>query len=71
MIGRHAGGPSEDFAEIVKRFRLRLQWRLEATREIRDAIGSGKAKPIGELGQSGLCVAAAQPGCVRPCYVKH
>jgi hypothetical protein len=25
MIGRHAGGPSEDFGEIVKEFRLRLR----------------------------------------------
>ena len=35
MIGRHAGGPSEDFGEIIKQFRLRLQLRLEATREVR------------------------------------
>jgi hypothetical protein len=63
MIGRHAGGPSEDLGEIVKQFRLLLQLRLEATREVRDTIVSGKAGPLGELGQSGLCVAAAQPGC--------
>jgi hypothetical protein len=67
MIGRHAGGPSDDFGKIVKQFRLRLQLRLEATREVRDVIGSGKAEPRGELGQSGLYVAAAQPGCDRPC----
>ena len=36
--------------------------------KVRDTIGSGKAEPLGELGQSGLCVAAAQPGCDRPCY---
>ena len=70
MIGRHAGGLSEDFGEIVKQFRLRLQLRLEATREVRDTIGSGKAEPLGELGQSGLCVAAAQPGCDRPRHVR-
>jgi hypothetical protein len=69
LIGRHAGGPSEDCGEIIKQFRLRLQLRLEATREVRDTIGSGKAEPLGELGQSGLCVAAAQPRCDRPCYV--
>ena len=69
MIGLLAGGPSEDFGEIVKPFRLRLQLRFEATREVRDTIGSGKVEPLGELGQSSLCVAAAQPGCDRPCYV--
>jgi hypothetical protein len=53
MIGRHAGGPSEDFGEIIKQFRLRLQLRLEATREVRDTTGSGKAEPLGELG---LCL---------------
>jgi hypothetical protein len=59
MIGRHAGGPSEDCGEIIKQLRLRLQLRLEATCEVRGTIGSGKAEPLGELGQSGLCVAAA------------
>jgi hypothetical protein len=68
VIGRHAGGPSEDFGEIVKPFRLGLQSRLKATREVRDTIGSGKVEPLGELDQSGLCVAAAQPGCDRSCY---
>src|ERR1700733_1977556 len=48
MIGRHARGPSEDFGEVVKQFRLRLQLRLEATRKVRDTIGSGKAEPLGE-----------------------
>jgi hypothetical protein len=69
LIGRHAGGTSEDFREIVKPFRLRLQLRFEATREVRYTIGAGKAEPLGELGQSGLGVAAAQPGCDRPCSV--
>jgi hypothetical protein len=45
MIGRHAGGPSEDFGEIAELFRLRLQLRLETTREVRHTIGSGKAEP--------------------------
>jgi hypothetical protein len=45
-----AGDTSEDFREIVKPFRLRLQLRLEATREVRYTIGSGKAEPLGELG---------------------
>ena len=69
-IGHHGGGPSEDFLEIVEQFRLRLQWRLEATREVRDTVGSGKAEPVGELGQSRLRVAAAQPGCDRSRHVR-
>ena len=69
-IGHHGGGPSEDFLDIVEQFRLRLQLRLEATREVRNTVGSGKAEPLGELAQSRLRVAAAQPGCDRPRHVR-
>jgi hypothetical protein len=56
--------------DIVEDIRLRLQSRLEATREVRDTVDLKKAEPFGELGQSRLCVAAAEPGCDRPRRVR-
>jgi hypothetical protein len=70
VVGGRLGGSSEDFGEIVEQFRLELQLCFEATRQIRDTVGSGKAEPPGEVGQSDLCVAAAQPGGDRPRYVR-
>jgi hypothetical protein len=43
VIGRHVAGPSEDFGEVVEQFRTRLQLRFQASRQIRDTVGSGKA----------------------------
>ena len=41
MIGRSVGDPSEDFGEVVEQFRPRLQLRFQASRQIRDTVGSG------------------------------
>ena len=68
-IGRHGGGLSEDFFDIAQQFRLRFQLGLKATREVRDTVGPEKAEPLGELAQSRVGVAAAQPSCDRPCPV--
>ena len=69
MIGRSVAGPSEDFGEVVEQFRPRLQLRFQASRQIRDTVGSGKAEPLGEVGQSRLRMTAAQPGCDRTRHV--
>jgi hypothetical protein len=58
-IGNQDGSPSEDFLDIVEKLRLRLQPRLETTREVRDTVGSRKAEPFGEFPHSRLRVAAA------------
>ena len=46
-IGLLAGGPLEDFGEVVEQFWLGCQSRLEAPRQIRDTVGSGKAERLG------------------------
>ena len=43
VLGRSVAGPSEDFGDVLEQFRPRLQWRFQASRQIRDTIGSGKA----------------------------
>ena len=43
VIGRHVGGPSQDFGEVLEQFRPRLQLGFQASRQIRDTVGSGKA----------------------------
>jgi hypothetical protein len=45
-IGVLAGGPLEDFGEVVEQFWLGCQSRLEAPRQIWDTVGSGKAEPL-------------------------
>ena len=69
VIGRSVAGPSEDFGEVLEQFRPRLQLRFQASRQIRDAVGSGKAEPLGEVRQSRLPMTAAQPGCDRTRHV--
>ena len=34
----------EDFGEVVEQFRPRLQSRFQASRQIRDTVGSGKGR---------------------------
>jgi hypothetical protein len=53
----------------ISSFRPRLQLRFQASRQIRDTVGSGKAEPLGEVGQSRLRMTAAQPGCDRTRHV--
>ena len=50
----------EDFGEVVDQFRLRFQSRLEAPRQLRDTVGSGKAEPPRQLAQSRLRVPTAR-----------
>jgi hypothetical protein len=69
MIGRHGGGLSEDFLDFVEQSRLRLKLGSKSTREVRNTVGSREAEPLGELAESRLRVAAAQPGRDRPCTV--
>jgi hypothetical protein len=57
---------SEYFLDVVEQFRVRLQFRPKAPREIRGTVGSGKAETLGELAQSRLGVTVARPGCDRP-----
>ena len=65
VIGRSVAGPSDDFGEVIPQFRPRLQLRFQASRRIPDTVGPGKAEPLGEVGQSRLRMAVAQPGCDR------
>jgi hypothetical protein len=69
----HGGRPAEDFLEILEQLRLYIQLSLDAMREVRDIVVSGKAEPLGELAQGRLRVSVAQPGralsnffCFRP-----
>jgi hypothetical protein len=65
VFGRSVGGPTEDFGEVLEQFRPRLQLRFQASRQIRDTVGSAKAESLGEVGQSRLRMTATQPGCDR------
>ena len=69
VIGRSVGGMSENFGEVVEQFRPGFPLHFQASSQIRDAVGSGKAEPLGEVGQSRLRMTAAQRGCDRTRHV--